>query len=689
VGEGAGIVYILEFDDVERWLGFFKPELEAGVKAAEEVGGRLPVEDLFPYMLSWVNSDVAISGGLLQMGTSHLWQLAETHTFFDWSYITVPSVGLTLEGPKPQFHAHTSLDKLDEAIRKSAEGGWLKMLGIKAESWEGLKQSVKENWDVVVDAAVKRLGEEVRGELEALRDRLNDDKIAREVVGPALLLMQAERLGVNETTLRYFAAVASGAIGGDGYVSAAMGEVGLASGERVIALLWRATLAAYGIEAEVRGAGRKFDVATSGVDAARLAGLYFLYGLPLLEGDDRLKNHKLSEAVGLGAGGLDIRWEGLRRRTEDGPVAADLTISEGNAAVKYDVYLRENAIKLQFASTDRSRVELAARLLRLAGVGAEVKKVGDRDVWRVEAATDKLTAGRKELRDAIAEIVKKAVEKGWVDKKKAERWLKKLERGRVLMEGWPKYYVGLARSGALRVKFASTDPDSIKQEAQRFREMGLEEGKHFTVKIPEEGRDGYVYIRREGLAHAAWLSVYGKDEDQRKLAAEFIEYILRRAEEAGENVRKKAEEIVEKGKARASLELKGFEREVEVDGKKYVVKVIDGEAVEEDRGGKKLLRIRITAEVGGVRREYVITYGRYGKNEARGRAYASAEAPGGREDDAKRFSALIKALTGREPRIIERSNGKIMMECYREHLDGFARYAELADDIEKWLERDD
>jgi hypothetical protein len=87
-------------------------------------------------MVGWVASDVAISGGLLEMGTSHLWQLAETHALFDWSYITVRGVGLTLEGPKPQFHAHTSLEKLDEAIRRSAEGGWLKMLGIKAESWE-------------------------------------------------------------------------------------------------------------------------------------------------------------------------------------------------------------------------------------------------------------------------------------------------------------------------------------------------------------------------------------------------------------------------------------------------------------------------------------------------------------------------------------------------------------------------
>jgi hypothetical protein len=39
--------------------------------------------------------------------------------------------------------------------------------------------------------------------------------------------------------------------------------------------------------------------------------------------------------------------------------------------------------------------------------------------------------------------------------------------------------------------------------------MGLVKGKHFTMKMPEGGRDGYVYIRREGLAYAVWLSVHG------------------------------------------------------------------------------------------------------------------------------------------------------------------------------------
>jgi hypothetical protein len=139
---------------------------------------------------------------------------------------------------------------------RGARDGWLKMLGIKAESWDGLKQWIAKNWGIVVDSAVRRLGEEVRSELEALRNKLNDDKVAREAVAPALLLIQAERLGVNETTLRYFTAVASGAVGGDGYVSAALKKVELASGKRAVARLWTVTLAAYGIKAGMKGAGR-------------------------------------------------------------------------------------------------------------------------------------------------------------------------------------------------------------------------------------------------------------------------------------------------------------------------------------------------------------------------------------------------------------------------------------------------
>ena len=713
---GTSVIYTLDLDT--RWQELFKQELEAAKRAAEEVGGRLSVKDSLLYMLGWVASDVAIirvgNKRMLQMGTSHLWQLAETHALFGWSDITVTHVNLTLEGPKPQFHARTSLDKLDEAIRISAEGGWLYMLGTKAgledlmhvKSWDDLKRWVAEHWDEVIGAVKKRLKDVKVGsgfdltraleELKRLKSRLDDDKIAREVVAPVLLLIQADRLGVSEETLRYFGAVASGAIDGDGHVSAARREVGLASGEREVALLWAAALAAYGIKTKI-GKGRgHYRVNAFGDDAARLAGLYFLYGTPLLEGDERIINYKRYEAMKLAAEGLNIRWERLREIK--GGAAADLIISEGDTAVKYNVYLR-NEIVLEFSSADWSHVELAARLLRLAGVSAEVKKKSGRDAWRIEVTTDMLAAGREELRKAIAEIVEKARKS--VGEEKAERWLKKLESGRVLMEGWPKYGVRLTSDGALVVEYRSTNPDSIKQVEQQLKQMGLEKDVHFTVKMPEEGREGYVYIRREGLAYAAWLSVHGEDEDQRELAAEFVELILQRAKEACGGaepcaVYEKAKEIVEKGRERDSLTLKDFKKEVEVDGKTYVVKVI-GWSVEpeESRSGKPLLRIRIKAEVGRVEgehivdrvvREYTITFGRYDRNNvALGFAYARTDAPGGRKADAEKFAAVVEALTGKKPRIRRRSDGTIELKCDRDHLDGFARFAELAEAIVRWL----
>jgi hypothetical protein len=364
-----------------------------------------------------------------------------------------------------------------------------------------------------------------------------------------------------------------------------------------------------------------------------------------------------------------------------------LTISEAGAAVKYSIYLWKE-ITLEFQSTDRDSVELAARLLRLAGISTEVKKkMSNREVWRIWATTDMLAAGRIELRDALVKIVETARSNGWVDEKKAERWLEKLKSGLTLMEGWQKYEMGHARSGAFIVRYRSINPDSIERERQRFRAMSLVEGKHFTVKMPEGGGIGYVNISRKGLEHAAWLSVHGSGE-QRRLAAEFVKYILQKAEKAGEEVYEKVREIIEEGMSKGSLTLKGFEKRVEVEGREHVVKIIDGGAEhKESEGGKKLLRINITAEVDGVRSDYTITYARSGRNNA-AVSYTAARSntPGGRQADAERLSALIKALTGKEPKVYHTGDGRIIIECSKKHLDGFKRYAELADAIEKWLE---
>jgi hypothetical protein len=442
------------------------------------------------------------------------------------------------------------------------------------------------------------------------------DAVVRKFVAPALELIMLDKALNNkfnrERSKLLFGEMYATAVAGDGTVGP--GEVALVVGGELGGGAVLLRLAALRLLDQLLPDGRKFGVRTHvvkdryyyiaayGGDAARLKR--FLAVTAPSAGGEYL-SEKFGEFVEEAR--VEVR-PGDVRRTKSG-VAADLTLSEAGIAVKYNVYLR-NKIVLEFHSTDRSRAELAARLLKLAGVSAELKKKeGGRDEWYVKAATDRLAAGREELRDALAEIVKTARGNGWVDADKAKRWLEKLEGGLTLKEGWPKYLVRLIE-GALVVRFSSPNPDGIEREAQRLREMGLEEDKHFTVKMPKGDKRGYVLILKDGLEHAAWLSLHGEGERQ-KLAAEFVEYILQRARDEGEDVYKKALEVVEEGKARGSLTLKGLERKVEVGGMEHVVKVIDG-GTEFDvgRSGKKLLRIRITAEVGRVRREYAITFGR-------------------------------------------------------------------------------
>jgi hypothetical protein len=376
------------------------------------------------------------------------------------------------------------------------------------------------------------------------------DAVVRKFVEPALELIMLDKALEGkfdrEETLLNFGEMYATAVAGDGSVEpnrvvlAVGGELGGGAALLCLTALHLLNqLLPDELKFDVRiyvKKDRYYDIAATGEDAVRFMHLLAV-SAPSAGG--KYLSPKFDEFMK--AAKVEVQISNIRL-TDGGNVAADLIISEAGAAVKYNVYLCENAIELHFVSSDRSHAELAARLLRLAGVGAEVKKVGDRNVWQVWATSDKLAAGREELRDAIRKVVEEALKKGWVDETKARRWLKKLEEGRVLMEGWPKYYVRLTRSGALEVKYQPTDPVSIKREAQRLENMGLVEGVHFTVKMPESGGRGYVNILKEGLAYAAWLSVHGS-EYQRKLAAKFVNYILQRAEKAGYRGLRKSQKI--------------------------------------------------------------------------------------------------------------------------------------------------
>jgi hypothetical protein len=574
-------------------------------------------------------------------------------------------------------------DKLARAIIYYAEG-------YKTYA-EGLIEKLADEVGVSMEE-VRSVVEFVISDMYRLARDCARDAVVRKFVEPALELIMLDKALNNkfdrEKALLLFGEMYATAVAGDGYVESKRVEL-VVGGELGggAALLRLATLHLLNqllpdelkFNTQIYVARGVYQIDAYGENAVRFKRLLAV-SAPSAGGE--YLSPKFDEFVE--AVKVEVRPGGVKL-TDEGYVAADLTISEAGITVKYNVYLRDNAIMLQLVSTDRSRVELAAILLRHAGVSAEVRKEGGRDVWYVHASTDMLAAGRKELRDALAEIVR-TVRKS-VGEEKARRWLEKLERGLTLREGWPKYEMGLSGGGALVVRFSSTSRNSIEREAQRPRDMGLKEGVHFSVKMPADGKAGYVRILKEGLAYAARLSARGEGE-QRDLAAEFVKYILERAEEEGKEVYEKAQKIIEEGKTRGFLKPEDFEREVEVNGRRFVVKVISGGAeFDKGRGGRKLLRIKITAEVDGVRSDYTITYGKYGKdNVAIGFAVARASAPGGGEADAERFAAVIKALTGEEPKVYRRKNGQIMIECVRAHLDGFARYAELADTIARWLE---
>jgi len=95
------------------------------------------------------------------------------------------------------------------------------------------------------------------------------------------------------------------------------------------------------------------------------------------------------------------------------------------------------------------------------------------DIWRIVATAYMLATGRKELRKALAEVVREAVARGWVDAGKAEGWLEKLEKGLTLKEGWPKYEIGLSGSGALVVRSAPPAPTAYSRRHSNLGRWGL------------------------------------------------------------------------------------------------------------------------------------------------------------------------------------------------------------------------
>jgi hypothetical protein len=496
------------------------------------------------------------------------------------------------------------------------------------------------------------------------------DAVVRKFVAPALELIMLDK-ALNgkfnkEETLLYFGEMYATALAGDGTVWPRRVELTVGGELGGGATLLR--LASLHLLNQLLSKELKFDVRTyMGEDVCRIVAY----------GENAARFNRLLAVTAPSAGGeylsdkfnefveetkVEVRVDNIRQTERN--VAADLTISVGGAAVKYNVHLSDDEIRLEFKSTDRSRVELAARLLRHAGVNAEVEKVGSEDVWRVRATTDRLAAGRKELRDAVRKVVEEALKNGRVDEKMARRWLEKLEKGMAVWEG-KKFEMRLVE-GALVVSFRSTSRESLEEVAREFKAMGLEEGVHFSVRW--SGGRGRVSLLAEGVRRLKWVSEHGEGE-QRRRAAEFLKFLEERAKAKGAEVLRKLEALVEEGRSRGALRLVGLEK----DG----VKVLDVKTEEKD----DKLYITLRAEVDGAAGEYKITFYRERRGVRRLMFYVRGE------EAVARAVKLVEVLTGERPSVAEMPDGRTMIGGSGRHIDALARYEELREAIEKWSNR--
>jgi hypothetical protein len=636
------------------------------------------VEELADKVEPWISSEEASDaekGGLARGMLGELALLAyfaEARRGIDggkWREERVKSLAKAVEALSGGRIAGEYAERLARAIiryaeehKKEAKGDIDRLTGeLAGVLKEGAERVRGEVWGVV-----KRV---LSGEDPYVYCLVRDcarDEVVRKFVAPALELIMLEKALEGkfdrEEALLRFGEMYATALAGDGHVGPKRVEL-IVGGELGggAALLRLATLhmlnrllsdkLKFNVRIYVKN-GRYYYITATGENAVRFMRLLAV-SAPSSGGE--YLSEKFDKFVEEAKVEVQL---GNIRLTKSG-IAADLTISEAGIAVKYNVYLR-NDILLQFQSADRSRVELAARLLKLAGVSAEVKRKGNEDVWYVVATTNKLAAGREELRNALAEIVKTALAKGLVDAGKAELWLEKLEGGVTVWEG-KKFEVRHA-SGTLIVSFSSASRESLEEVVREFKAMGLVEGVHFTVRWG--GGRGRVYLLVEGVRRLAWVSIHG-EEGQRQRAAEFLKFLEAKARAKGGEVLRKLEALVEEGKSRGALRLVGLEK----DG----VKVLDVKT--EEKGDK--LYVTIKAEVDGAVGEYRLTFTREKDGTRRLQFYVKSGA-------AARAAKLIEVLTGEKPQVTEMPDGRTRIRGSDKHIEALAHYEELREAVERW-----
>ncbi|MCU7787391.1 PaRep2b protein [Pyrobaculum sp. 3827-6] len=394
----------------------------------------------------------------------------------------------------------------------------------------------------------------------------------------------------------------------------------------------------------------------------------------------RIKYSRAMEAVGVEAHIKDFTAEGKRPR-------AKLVVRLGGDVAEYTIRLRkDNAVELDFRTTDREETERRAAVLRAVGVKAEVKKIYDksrgRDVWRIQVSTNALAADsvHEAVRKAVAEFLQRCREAGAIEEETYSRLVKKFERG-VPEWGEVRFSIWLRKDGAVEVVYRPRDPQSFNKAVELLRGLGMGdrcEGDwclvHFTAREPGVGEEGFVRITVDGLRYIGWLALHGEGEAKEK-AQWLKEALLKEAEARGREVRQRLEEYFREGEQWGSVK-PPVEREVEVEDRKMNVRVEEVEAWREKSEKKEHLVVKIRAKVVEENSEVAV------EKEARfykksggvvGYIIIHDSAEGGREADYMRTAAVLKALGIKEWSVHKKRGRPKRIEFTGGALDAFMR----------------
>jgi hypothetical protein len=189
----------------ELWIGktaYFtlsKEELERLVEEAKRTAPDLSGIKKMRQALPWLNTDVSFTGGQIEGGTAHLWQLRWYLALFGRGRVSGGRADVTEEGIKPFVKMRWHREDLDRIIAE--EGEELKpLLGRAVNSWRGLVDAIDWSW---VLERVEELADELKPWIGP--ERMSDverEGLVRRMLGELKLLVHfAEaRRGMDDTS---------------------------------------------------------------------------------------------------------------------------------------------------------------------------------------------------------------------------------------------------------------------------------------------------------------------------------------------------------------------------------------------------------------------------------------------------------------------------------------------------------